>query len=291
MQLPFTYKIASSITSKRPENIPIFHPASSGKEKDAETGYHYFGARYYNSDLSIWLSVDPMTDKYPSLSPYNYCAWNPMKLVDPDGEELWEPDKNGNLVAEKGDNAWTLASFLNTTPDIAVSMLEEQGYSVNSKGVLNLKAGDVFNIDYGIVSHTSSLDLGEIGNFIRGKAGSGIAEDLFANYWTEGGDVSLKGSQFAGILTYLKENNLSLSTDEGNNKVVSFYGSPVYSRAYGSATVTIDSQKRITGFMDTYDFDPHKFGDRSLKNELITRSVNIIYKITKNGKGFTIRYP
>ena len=60
----------------------------TGKEKDSETGYHYFGARYYNSDLSLWLSVDPMSDKYPSLSPYNYCAWNPMKLVDPDGMEV-----------------------------------------------------------------------------------------------------------------------------------------------------------------------------------------------------------
>ena len=67
------------------ENTPVFHSDSSGKEKDSETGYHYFGARYYNSDLSLWLSVDPMSDKYPSLSPYNYCAWNPMKIVDPDG--------------------------------------------------------------------------------------------------------------------------------------------------------------------------------------------------------------
>jgi RHS repeat-associated protein len=55
----------------------------SGKEKDAETGYGYFGARYYDSGLSIWLSVDPMSDKYPSMSPYNYCANNPVKLVDP----------------------------------------------------------------------------------------------------------------------------------------------------------------------------------------------------------------
>ena len=61
----------------------------SAKEKDTETGYSYFGARYYSSDLSIWLSIDPMAAKYPSLSPYVYCANNPVKLVDPNGEEIW----------------------------------------------------------------------------------------------------------------------------------------------------------------------------------------------------------
>ena len=46
-----------------------------GKERDSETGFSYFGARYYDSDiLTSWLSVDPMADKYPSLSPYVYCA-------------------------------------------------------------------------------------------------------------------------------------------------------------------------------------------------------------------------
>ena len=65
----------------------------SAKEKDLETGLSYFGARYYSSDLSIWLSVDPMSDKYPSLSPYVYCADNPVKLVDPNGEDIF-PDKS-----------------------------------------------------------------------------------------------------------------------------------------------------------------------------------------------------
>jgi len=36
----------------------------------------------------MWLSVDPMSDKYPSMSPYNYCANNPVILVDPDGREI-----------------------------------------------------------------------------------------------------------------------------------------------------------------------------------------------------------
>ena len=60
----------------------------SAKERDAETGLSYFGSRYYSSDLSIWLSVDPMAAKYPSFSPYVYCANNPVKLVDPDGEHF-----------------------------------------------------------------------------------------------------------------------------------------------------------------------------------------------------------
>jgi len=57
----------------------------TAKELDNETSYTYFGARYYDSDLSVWLSVDPMSDKYPSLSPYCYSANNPVVLVDPNG--------------------------------------------------------------------------------------------------------------------------------------------------------------------------------------------------------------
>ena len=59
----------------------------TGKERDAETGYYYHGARFNSSDIG-WLSVDPMADKYPSMSPYAYCAWNPVKLVDPTGKEF-----------------------------------------------------------------------------------------------------------------------------------------------------------------------------------------------------------
>ena len=41
---------------------------------------------YYTDRLSIWLSVDPLSDKYPHLSPYAYCADNPVKYIDPTGE-------------------------------------------------------------------------------------------------------------------------------------------------------------------------------------------------------------
>ncbi len=67
-----------------------YHPFTfTGKERDEETGYGYFGARYMDHELmTMWLSVDPMADKYPNISPYAYCAWNPVKLVDPDGRDV-----------------------------------------------------------------------------------------------------------------------------------------------------------------------------------------------------------
>ena len=70
----------------------------SGKERDEETGYSYFGARHYNSDISIWLSVDPMSDKYPGVSPYVYCGNNPVRLLDKDGR-----DYTDFLNSETGD--------------------------------------------------------------------------------------------------------------------------------------------------------------------------------------------
>lgn len=57
----------------------------SGKQLDEATGYYYFGARYLDPKYSLWLSVDPLAEKYPGWSPYNYTLHNPMKFVDPDG--------------------------------------------------------------------------------------------------------------------------------------------------------------------------------------------------------------
>jgi RHS repeat-associated protein len=73
----------------------------SAKEKDEESGYGYFGARYYG-DISIWISVDPMADKYPSLSPYAYCMNNPINLIDPNGMEI---DVSA-LYAKKDDGTY-----------------------------------------------------------------------------------------------------------------------------------------------------------------------------------------
>ena len=97
---PVTYSVTHSHTDH--SSLITVHSSHtfSAKERDAETGLSYFGARYYSVDLSIWLSVDPMSDKYPSLSPYVYCADNPVRLVDPNGE-TWV-DADGNEITDHG---------------------------------------------------------------------------------------------------------------------------------------------------------------------------------------------
>ena len=84
----------------------IHNTAFTGKETDCETGFSYFGARYYDPTLLTgWTAVDPMSDKYLGISPYAYCNWNPVKLVDPDGMEYGDYyDQKGKFLGTDGIN-------------------------------------------------------------------------------------------------------------------------------------------------------------------------------------------
>ena len=59
----------------------------TGKERDEESDYDYFGARYYDSRIGRWGQVEPLLDKYPSLTPYSYSNDNPLRNIDPNGLE------------------------------------------------------------------------------------------------------------------------------------------------------------------------------------------------------------
>lgn len=98
----------------------------TGKERDAETGFGYFGARYYNSDLSIWLSVDPMAHERSWVSPYSYCQNIPIIRTDPTGALDWLPptDGSGNWTAQKGDSPGSLARDAHITQAEAESAVK-----------------------------------------------------------------------------------------------------------------------------------------------------------------------
>ena len=61
----------------------------NAKELDEEMGMYYYGARYYEPRLSLWISCDPKQGKYPYFTTYCYALNNPIKFVDPDGEDVF----------------------------------------------------------------------------------------------------------------------------------------------------------------------------------------------------------
>ena len=63
----------------------------SGKESLTRVGLplYDFGARMYSPSNTRWMTIDPLAEKYYHISPYVYCAGNPVNLVDPDGRE-WD---------------------------------------------------------------------------------------------------------------------------------------------------------------------------------------------------------
>ena len=124
------------------------HPFTfTGKERDEETGYGYFGARYMDHELmTMWLSVDPMADKYPGISPYAYCAWNPVRLVDPDGRDWYDVDKSGHITRnEKKSEQYKDNDILHSTSTGETSKLYRKGTiaKVYNNITLNNKSGQL----------------------------------------------------------------------------------------------------------------------------------------------------
>jgi len=51
----------------------------------------------YSASDARWTTMDPLCEKYYSISPYAYCAGNPVNLVDPDGRDWYHYfDENGD---------------------------------------------------------------------------------------------------------------------------------------------------------------------------------------------------
>src|SRR5690606_24561931 len=57
----------------------------NGKELDDATQLYYYGARYYDPRISIFVSPDPLMTDYPKYTPYHYVHNNPVNMIDPTG--------------------------------------------------------------------------------------------------------------------------------------------------------------------------------------------------------------
>ena len=106
-----------------------------------------------------------MSAKYPSLSPYTYCANNPVKLVDPNGEEVWIIGDDVAAALEQLQNQTTL-----------VLSLDEHGklrYSGEAKSDIDKMIVDAINdedISVNIISTKSNIVGSENGGAYGGNS-------------------------------------------------------------------------------------------------------------------------
>jgi RHS repeat-associated protein len=119
------------VTNYYPFGTPYFDASSTknadmqpykynGKELDRMHGLdtYDYGARQYDPILARWDRIDPLCEKYYDVSPYAYCANNPVNAIDPDGREIFIPKQFQSQIL----------SMINS--------FSETQYKVNEKGYM-----------------------------------------------------------------------------------------------------------------------------------------------------------
>ncbi|MDQ7917834.1 RHS repeat-associated core domain-containing protein [Mesonia sp. MT50] len=205
----------------------------NGKELDEETGNYYYGARYYNPKWSIWLSVDPMAEKYPSFSSYAYTLQNPIRYTDPTGMVVeegkavppnWYRNKSTNDVEYyEGSGEKDGYENLGASTNLVASNYENhEHYSLNENGSFtNSDTGKNYNKGESreTISGTgikSNLTLGEKASRYSSNMAAFIVEvpqDIgigIINQLDRGFNLAISGEDKAVMNNYLIQNSYNL---------------------------------------------------------------------------------
>lgn len=133
----------------------------TGKERDDQTSYDYFGARYYDSRIGRWGGVEPLLDKYPGLTSYCYSLNNPIAFF----------DGNGLDVYIFGNDASAVTNFMQyETPNLNLSIDKNTGkLSIEKVGNNLSKAEETIfeastNSDINVNLNTTDKNYYEKGN-------------------------------------------------------------------------------------------------------------------------------
>jgi RHS repeat-associated protein len=143
----------------------------TGKERDAETGLDYFGARYYSARLGRFTTVDPVYTWRENLvdpqrwNRYAYGRNNALRYIDPDGKQVAEalrqlgqqietwPDQRAVAI---GGTLIIVAANIDKLADVGKAIVEsgalsgiQPGYPGVDIGMDRKMSGYLFDKDQG----------------------------------------------------------------------------------------------------------------------------------------------
>ncbi len=225
-------------------------------ERDTETGLDYRGARFYDSDIARFLSLDPLAADYPSLSDYSYVAGNPIHFIDPTGMST-ENAGGGDEPKDKG-----------TLPTVEVTYYKGASESFNGlaesqKNFLMLKwrsmeEGNVYKgllqqaIYQGSENYSGWSDNSgwwdqsaqrnwESGHIGWRKNGAGSSMMRIANYGVGGTLLAVGGGSILGSMIPASSTTISISGITTFVSEVSTYG---YIVGEGAVSSTVTAMSR-----------------------------------------------
>jgi len=181
----------------------------TGKERDAETGLDYFGARYFSGAQGRFTSPDwaaePRADPYSDLGDpqtlnlYGYVRNNPLSITDPDGHGWWSDLGNGLANSTYRPLGQAIGHPINTVAGIGhalahpIATAEAIGSGIKSTAV-SVSQGDGLAIGTVIGTVAMTLVPG------AGEAGDGAEAAADISRVSEAGQATSKADQIANTI-------------------------------------------------------------------------------------------
>ena len=132
--------------------------------------WYDYGARHYDAAIGSWPTMDPLCEKYYSISPYVYCGGNPIKYIDPLGNDyVVYYDQENNIITISAVYYANEESFEYAQQSVDFWNSLSGQYSIDGMTVnFDLM---VIGIDYDLQSLTNLYDIVNDDNRIDGSGG------------------------------------------------------------------------------------------------------------------------
>jgi RHS repeat-associated protein len=222
----------------------------TGKERDEESFYDYFGARYYDARVGRWGGIDPNEQQRIWLSPYNFVQNNPLNSIDPNGL-LDKPiyDIDGNFLGTDDEGLQGDAVIMNKENFIqGMSTEAALKYNLGYEGLSGSEAQGKYSSHYNNLpsrpDYDGYLTLDEANDWYRTGNGKSLYTSL------EKIDLSKiysLGENFVGEEAYF---NLISNSNNLNDALV-----------YGNIRLKRYPNHQVRAFSDKYDFDYHDWNN------------------------------
>ncbi|MDR0940124.1 MAG: hypothetical protein LBN29_12415 [Mediterranea sp.] len=175
-----------------------------GKEYDTDNGLGWYDVEARMMDGLRFTTMDPLAEKYYSISPYTYCAGNPILFVDPNGLSV-HLNRWGEIVQENDDGDDGIYTHDDLSNWDNSSTLGKSGMGIRYIGDI----GGTVNIDY-VFSNLLEQNMNYAAvNNRRNLLSLPVAMvDFIFKVWT-GGEWDLKNNEKYIYNRFLKETSYS----------------------------------------------------------------------------------